>query len=79
MVEITGDITLSYDSKEHANMIQQALKIDDGLFVSSEIKNRSLLAHVESKKLSSFLHTVDDYLSCVSVAESVIDKSDIKK
>ena len=78
-MDVKADISLIYDSKKQAKMIEHALKIDDGMFISSEIKDSTLLAHVESTKLSSFLQTIDDYLSCVSVAESVIKKSEKNK
>jgi predicted TIM-barrel enzyme len=73
-MKIIGDIQLTYDSSKQAHIIQDAVKIDDGTFVSSTIKDATLHAHIESDKVSSFLQTVDDYLSCVSVSESVVNK-----
>lgn len=73
-MKIIGDIQLTYDSNKQAHIIQDAVKIDDGRFVSSTIKDATLYAHIESDKVSSFLQTVDDYLSCVSVSESVVKK-----
>ena len=75
-MKIIGDIQLTYDSNRQACIIQDAVKIDDGTFVTSTIKETTLQAHIESNKLSSFHQTVDDYLSCVSVSEAVIKKQD---
>jgi len=66
---------LTYENEKTAKHIQQALKIDDGIFVKSKIKNNELHAIVESRSISSFLQTLDDYLSCVTVAENIVNSN----
>ncbi len=73
-MNIHCEIFFEYESEKQARDIQQALAIDDGLFVTSTIKDSNLIACIESDVLSSFLHTLDDYLACVTVAENIMKK-----
>jgi len=74
MIKIQCKIELLYDSEAQAKKIQQTVSIDDGSFVSSKIQESTLKATIESNALSSFLHTLDDYLACVTVAENIMKK-----
>ncbi len=73
-MNIQCEIILSYASEKQARHIQQVLTIDDGSFVSSTVKDNNLTARIEQSALASFLHTLDDYLACVTVAENVMKK-----
>lgn len=73
-MKIACDISLEYKNKKDAEIIQHALSVDDDIFVDSTIENNILNAHMKSSSLSSMLHTLDDYLSCVSIAEKIIKK-----
>ena len=74
-MKITCDIVIDYADKKKAMTICKAIEVDDFDFVTSKIYQGSLHAHLESTSISSLLHTLDDYLSCVSIAEKVVDKS----
>jgi tRNA threonylcarbamoyladenosine modification (KEOPS) complex Pcc1 subunit len=71
-LNIQCEIILTYESEKQARHIQQVLTIDDGSFVSSAVKDNNLIARIEQSALSSFLHTLDDYLACITVAENII-------
>ena len=71
-MEINCKIHLKYESELQAQKIQQTVSLDDGSFVCSKIKDSSLVTSINSKNLSSFLHTLDDYLACINVAENII-------
>jgi tRNA threonylcarbamoyladenosine modification (KEOPS) complex Pcc1 subunit len=73
-MEVHCKILLQFSSEEQAQKIQQTVSIDDGSFVSSKINNNTLEASIKSNSLSSFLHTLDDYLACITVAENVMKK-----
>jgi tRNA threonylcarbamoyladenosine modification (KEOPS) complex Pcc1 subunit len=78
-MNISCDITLDYEDETQAKIVKKSLSVDDDTFVKSEIKGKQLKARIESKSISSFLHTLDDYLACVTVAENIIKKKqDIK-
>ena len=73
-MNIECTITFHYESNKQARAIQKALAIDDESFVTSTIKDSTLIAHIESTALPSFLHTLDDYLACVTIAEDIMKK-----
>lgn len=75
---IKAEIILSYDNDKKAKYVQNVIKIDDGIFVTSKVKKNNIHAHIENDSLSSFLHTIDDYLNCVSVAEKILESKEHK-
>jgi len=67
-------VTLEFESAEKAAKVLRSLQADDEGFVSSKVTGRTLVAVVESSSVSSLLHTLDDYLACVSVAADIVKK-----
>ncbi|MFO7677328.1 MAG: KEOPS complex subunit Pcc1 [Thermoplasmatota archaeon] len=65
-------ISIRYDDAEIAHKILQSLSVDDVDFVKSQIKNNTLEATITATSVSSLLHTIDDYLSCLSLAEKIV-------
>ena len=67
--------TLVAEYKNHkiAEQILGATRVDDFDFVVSQIDGRKLVATIESNSINSLLHTLDDYLACLSVAEKVVN------
>lgn len=68
-------IEIDLKTNKNAKKLLKSVKVDDYSFVESKIKDSSLVATVEADSIESLLHTVDDYLSCVSVAEKILDKN----
>jgi tRNA threonylcarbamoyladenosine modification (KEOPS) complex Pcc1 subunit len=73
-MKVSCTLNIDFDSKEKAENVFKSIKVDDLQFVSSKIKNTNLEAKIEANSISSLLHTIDDYLACVSVAEKIVDK-----
>ena len=73
-MEVSCNLKIDLKNKSDAKKVLESIKVDDFDFVNSEIKNFTLEAEIKSNSISSLLHTVDDYLSCVSVAVKVLDK-----
>lgn len=67
-------ITIDCKSAENAKKVLRSIQSDDQGFVSSTRKGNILEAVIESTSLSSLLHTLDDYLACVSVADEIVRK-----
>jgi hypothetical protein len=68
------DLSIKFDDEEMVNTVLKSIEVDNFDFVKSFVKDKVLEAHIESNSVSSLLHTIDDYLSCVSVAEKIVDK-----
>jgi len=78
-MQVKSTIVLTYKDEQTAQHIQKALTVDDETFVTSTVKHNELHASIESKSLSSFQQTIDDYLSCVTIAETIVESQEKKK
>jgi len=73
-MKATCTLSLEFDSPEKAHNVLRSIQADDQGFVTSTVKGKVLEATMESKSVSSLLHTLDDYLACVSVAAEIVKK-----
>ena len=74
-MKILCNLYIECDTSEKADKILRSINVDDFDFVTSKIQNKRLEATIKSKSVSSLLHTLDDYLSCLSVAEKIVNKN----
>jgi tRNA threonylcarbamoyladenosine modification (KEOPS) complex Pcc1 subunit len=74
-MKATCDVVVEYETEEKARVVLKAIEVDNMDFVSCKVQKGQLQAHIESRSVSSLLHTLDDYLACVTVAERVVDKN----
>jgi tRNA threonylcarbamoyladenosine modification (KEOPS) complex Pcc1 subunit len=68
------EMTLRFPSPDIAGKVFQAVEQDNGGYVDAERKDDTIVAVIEASTLRSLLHTLDDLLSCVSVAEKIVTK-----
>lgn len=68
-MNITCLLEFEFDSEELAMNIANSIKIDDGDFVDTKTEGNKISALISSETIPSLLHTLEDYLSCISVAE----------
>jgi len=69
------DLIIEYDDAGKTEKILRSIEVDNFDFVESKANGKKIQAHIESKSVSSLLHTLDDFLACLSVADKVVDKS----
>jgi hypothetical protein len=62
-------LTLEFEDADAAKAIAAAVEIDDDGYVRTTRRGRTLVAEATADAPMSLLHTLDDYLACVSVAE----------
>jgi len=74
-MKIKCKMLFEYKNKKNAENIAKSIKVDNYIFVKTEAKENKIISEIESKSISSMLHTIDDYLSCVGVAEKIVDKT----
>ena len=68
-------LKIDFENKSKAENVLRSVKVDDFSFVKSKIKDNNLEAEISSDSVSSLIHTLDDYLACISVAAKVVDKN----
>ena len=73
-MKATCVLTLEFKDAETAKKVHHSINIDDAGFVQSRVKGATLEASIEGKSVASLLHTLDDYLACVSVASDIVNK-----
>ena len=73
-MKVSCTLEIDFDSIEKAENVFKSIKVDDLQFVSSKIISKKLEARIKANSVSSLLHTIDDCLACVTVAEKVLDK-----
>lgn len=67
-------LEIELNDKNKAKKALESVKVDDFDFIESRVKKSSIIACIESNSIPSLIHTVDDYLSCLSVAVKILDK-----
>jgi hypothetical protein len=65
-------IELEYSSPEEAQRVQRSIELDNDEHLDSIVRGSIIEAKADASSLGSLLHTLDDFLSCVSVAEGVV-------
>ena len=74
-MDVACKIVIEFEDIKSVKNVQKSIKVDNYDFVESNINGKKLEATIKAKSVSSLLHTLDDYLSCVSVAVKVLDKN----
>ncbi len=73
-MKVLCSLTLEFESVIKAKKVLRSIQADDQGFVKSTTKGKALQAVVECTSVSSLIHTLDDYLACVSVADDIVNK-----
>ncbi|MDH7506741.1 MAG: KEOPS complex subunit Pcc1 [Candidatus Thermoplasmatota archaeon] len=73
-MKINCEIVIDFDEPKEVETVLNSIKIDDLGFIKSKADGKKLKAKIQTSSISSLIHTIDDYLSCVSVAMKVLDK-----
>ena len=69
-------LTIEYPNKDIAETILNSLRVDDVSFVKSTLNQKTQLhVTITAQTLASLLHSLDDYLACLTVAERVVNKN----
>jgi hypothetical protein len=71
-MKITCQLEFEYDSEEEAKAVASAVEVDNYQFVSTNLEGKKLVSTAESESIPSLIHTLDDFLACVGVAEKVV-------
>ena len=71
-MKVICKLEFSYDSKEEAEAIAKAVEVDNYQFVKTKLDGNRIVSIAESESIPSLIHTLDDFLACVGVAEKVV-------
>ncbi len=65
-------IQLEYQSNKQAKTVMRAIELDNDKFANAERKGRIVVIRSSSESIPSMLHTLEDLLACVRVAEETV-------
>jgi tRNA threonylcarbamoyladenosine modification (KEOPS) complex Pcc1 subunit len=74
-MDVSCEFVIEFDDPEKAKTVLRSIRVDDFDFVKSKIKKNRLEASIKAKSIPSLIHTLDDYLACISVAVKIVDKN----
>jgi len=74
-MKVSCEVVINFDDEKQAKTVLKSVEVDNFDFVKSKISGKELKATIESNSVSSLIHTLDDFLACVSVAVKVVDKN----
>lgn len=63
-----------FDDERKADSVARAVQVDNYEFVKTVLKGNKVISFIKAKSISSLLHTLDDFLACISVAERVFEE-----
>ena len=73
-MKISGNIEFKYKTDRDAQLVFDSLEVDNENYLTSELNENTINYEVNSKKLGSFLATVDDLIASEIVVEKISEK-----
>jgi len=70
-VRCTARLVLEFFGRQEALRVARALEPDNEGFVQTTLRGRRIEARVEAQSIDALLHTLDDYLACLGIAEGM--------
>ncbi len=68
------EILLEFPSDDAAAKVLRSVESDNGEYVGARLARNTIAVSIESESLNSLLHTLDDFLACVSVSQKIITR-----
>ncbi len=65
-------LTLRFDDAATAEAVASSVSMDDEGYIETARRGRTITAKATADDPMRLLHTLDDYLACVSVAERTV-------
>lgn len=72
-VTVNCEIELNYSSVEEANVVLNAISPDNFQFVTARSEGSKLLITSSSETSMQMLHTMEDLLACIKIAEETFN------
>ena len=73
-MKISGNIEFKYKTDRDAQLVFDSLEVDNENYLTSELNGDTINYEINSKKLGSFLATVDDLIASEIVVEKITEK-----
>ena len=77
--QFTARLELRYPSRHDALLADKATKADNEGFVKTKVAGSRIVAVISAGSIPSLVHTLDDYLECMTLSERIISHQSIKR
>ncbi len=71
IVSVECVIEMDLESEAQARAILKAIELDNGPYAKASVDGKTIHIDCESKSMPSMLHTLEDLLACIRVAEEM--------
>lgn len=65
-------IDIDFPSHEQAESVRRSIELDNGQYVQAAVDGQTLVLTMDAKSMPSMLHTLEDLLACVKVADGMV-------
>jgi hypothetical protein len=72
LMQVQCVIELEYKNKMEAEKVARSISLDNGHYAQAEVRENRLILTASAISAPSMLHTLDDLLSCVKVANEMV-------
>ncbi len=72
-MKVRATLTFAFPDPATAKAVAESVSLDDEGYIRTRRAGRTVTATAAADGALSLLHTLDDYLACVSVAERTAD------
>jgi tRNA threonylcarbamoyladenosine modification (KEOPS) complex Pcc1 subunit len=73
-LKLVANLSLEYESEAKAEIICQALEVDDGGRIELKASDKRIESKMRANSIPSLINTLEDFLACLSLAERVIGR-----
>lgn len=74
--KVRCSLRLEFSDPDQAQRVHKSVELDNAGYVTTRLDGNTIVAEIEASSLKSLLHTLDDFLSCTSVAEKIVSRRD---
>lgn len=67
-------LSIGFPSPEYAEAVHRAVEVDNDGYLEAEVLGKDIVVRMRAHSLKSLLHTLDDFLACVAVADKVVSE-----
>ncbi len=71
-MDIECTLEFFYEDDKTAKTIFESVDVDNYGYVDAQVEENRIISKIKAKNLKSLLHTLEDYLSCISIAEDMM-------
>lgn len=68
-------LEFTYPDPDTAEKILKAVELENYPFVKAWVEDRTLISEASADSVDSMIHTLEDYLACISVAEKMLHRA----